>query len=93
MDKQKAKESIDKVFRDMSGAMTAGMAYLGTRTGLFRAMAGQGPMTLEQVVSASRLQPRYVDEWLKGMACAGYLDFSPAPIISSAACGRWCRRC
>jgi SAM-dependent methyltransferase len=77
MDKQKAKESIDKVFRDMSGAMTAGMAYLGTRTGLFRAMAGQGPMTLEQVVSASRLQPRYVDEWLKGMACAGYLDFSP----------------
>lgn len=77
MDKQKAKESIDKVFRDMSGAMTAGMAYLGTRTGLFRAMAGKGPMTPDQVVSASGLQPRYVEEWLKGMACAGYLDYSP----------------
>lgn len=75
MDKEKVKESIDKVFRDMSGAMSAGMAYLGTRTGLFRAMAGKGSMTLEQVVAASKLQPRYVEEWLKGMAAAGYLDY------------------
>ncbi|MGQ0651376.1 MAG: class I SAM-dependent methyltransferase [Betaproteobacteria bacterium] len=75
MDKEKVKQSIDKVFRDMSGAMTAGMAYLGTRTGLFRAMAGRGPVTLEQVVSASHLQPRYVEEWLKGMASAGYLEY------------------
>jgi hypothetical protein len=77
MDKERLKESIDKVFRDMSGAMSAGMAYLGTRTGLFRAMAGKGPMTLEQVASASHLQPRYVEEWLKGMAAAGYLAYSP----------------
>ena len=77
MDKEKARQSIDKVFRDMSGAMSAGMAYLGTRTGLFRAMAGKGPMRLEQVIAASHLQPRYVEEWLKGMACAGYLVFSP----------------
>ena len=75
MDKDKVKQSIDKVFRDMSGAMTAGMAYLGTRTGLFRAMAGRGPMSLEEVLSASHLQPRYVEEWLKGMAAAGYLEY------------------
>ena len=35
-------------------------------------------MSLEQVVEASGLQPRYVEEWLKGMACAGYLDYEPA---------------
>ena len=56
MDKEKTKQAIDKVFRDMAGAMSAGMAYVGTRTGLFRAMAGKGPMTLEQVVQASGLQ-------------------------------------
>jgi 2-polyprenyl-3-methyl-5-hydroxy-6-metoxy-1,4-benzoquinol methylase len=76
MDKQKTKQAIDKVFRDMAGAMSAGMAYLGTRTGLFRAMAGKGAMTVDDVVTATGLQRRYVDEWLKGMASAGYLDFA-----------------
>ena len=77
VDKDKTRQAIDRVFRDMAGAMSAGMALLGTRTGLFRAMAGKGAMTLEQVVQASGLQRRYVDEWLRGMASAGYLDYSP----------------
>jgi 2-polyprenyl-3-methyl-5-hydroxy-6-metoxy-1,4-benzoquinol methylase len=75
MDREKTRLAVEKVFRDMAGAMTAGMAYVGTRTGLFRAMAGKGPMTLEQVVGASHLQPRYVEEWLNGMTCAGYLEY------------------
>ena len=75
MDKQKTKEAVEKVFRDMAGAMAAGMALVGTRTGLFRAMAGKGPMKLDEVVRASGLQPRYVEEWLKGMASAGYVRF------------------
>jgi hypothetical protein len=78
MDKEKLKQAVDRVFRDMAGAMTAGMAYVGTRTGLFRAMQGKEPMKLEGVVSASGLQPRYVEEWLKGMASAGYIDYDPA---------------
>src|SRR5689334_19176284 len=78
VDKEKARQAIDQVFRDMAGAMTAGMALVGTRTGLFRAMAGKGPMTVDDVAGATRLARRYVEEWLKGMASAGYLDYSPA---------------
>jgi hypothetical protein len=44
VDKEKAKQALDRVFRDMAGAMSAGMAYVGVRTGLWRAMAGKGPM-------------------------------------------------
>jgi 2-polyprenyl-3-methyl-5-hydroxy-6-metoxy-1,4-benzoquinol methylase len=75
MDKERQKQAIDRVLRDMAGAMTAGLALVGTRTGLFRAMAGTGPMSLDDVVRASRLQRRYVEEWLKGMTSAGYLDY------------------
>lgn len=78
MDREKTKVALEKVFRDMAGAMSAGMAFLGTRTGLFRAMQGKGPMRLEEVVHASGLAARYVEEWLKGMAAAGYLDYDPA---------------
>ena len=78
MDKEKTKQAIDKVFRDMAGAMTAGMAFVGTRTGLFRAMAGKGALTVDDLARASQLERRYVEEWLKGMASAGYLEYDPA---------------
>jgi ubiquinone/menaquinone biosynthesis C-methylase UbiE len=77
MDRDKTRLVADALFRDMAGAMTAGMVYVGARTGLFRAMQGKGPMRLEEVVSAAGLQRRYVEEWLKGMASARYLEYDP----------------
>ena len=62
----------------MAGAMAAGMAFVGVKTGLWRAMQGKGPLSSSQVVSLSGLQPRYVEEWLKGMAAAGYLAYDPS---------------
>ena len=60
----------------MAGAMTAGMVYLGLQTGLFRTL--KEPMTAAALARASALEPRYVEEWLKGMTSAGYLDYDPA---------------
>jgi ubiquinone/menaquinone biosynthesis C-methylase UbiE len=77
VDREKTKLVAEQLFRDMAGAMTAGMVYVGTRTGLFRVMQGNGPMRAEEVVRASGLQARYVEEWLKGMASAGYLRYEP----------------
>ncbi len=77
MDKQRIKDFAGHVFRDMSGAMVAGLGYIGTTTGLFRAMADKGPMSAEEVIERSGLEARYVEEWLRGMVCAGYLDFDP----------------
>jgi SAM-dependent methyltransferase len=75
MEKNRVNAFAEKVFRDMGGAMAAGMGYLGVKTGLFRAMMNKGSMSVEDVVSASGLQSRYVEEWLKGMSCAGYLEY------------------
>jgi SAM-dependent methyltransferase len=75
MNKDKLKTFADKVYADMAGTMAIGMAYLGVKTGLFRAMSGKGPMALQDVIQASKLQPRYVEEWLKGMTSAGYLEY------------------
>ena len=78
MDREKTKLAVEQVFRDMAGAMTAGMAFVGTRTGLFRAMQGKGAMRLDDVVRASKLERRYVEEWLKGMVSAGYIEYDAA---------------
>ena len=78
MDKEKVKVFADRVFADMAGAMTAGMGYVGVKVGLFRAMAAKGPLRAEDVVRELGLTPRYVEEWLKGMTCAKYLDYDAA---------------
>jgi hypothetical protein len=78
MDRERVKSFADRVFADMAGTMTAGMGYVGVKTGLFRAMAGKGPMRIEDVVRESGLTARYVEEWLKGMTCAKYLDYDAA---------------
>src|SRR5687767_10135221 len=62
----------------MAGAMAAGMIYVGVKTGLFQVLATGKAMTTSEVVKASKLQPRYVEEWLKGMVAAGYLAYDPA---------------
>ncbi len=75
MNKDKVKTFADKVYGDMAGAMAVGMAYVGVKTGLYRAMQGRGPMQASEVVDATGLQARYVEEWLKGMTAAGYLEY------------------
>lgn len=78
MNKDQVKAFADKVYGDMAGAMAVGMAYVGVKTGLFRAMEGKGHLSTDEVVQASGLHPRYVEEWLKGMAAAGYLHYDSA---------------
>src|SRR5262245_26226158 len=77
MNKDQVKAFVDKVYVDMAGAMTVGMAYVGVKTGLFRTMAGKGHLHVDEVVQTSGLHSRYVEEWLKGMAAAGYLHYNP----------------
>lgn len=73
MERDEIKRFTGRIFRDMAGAMAAGLAYVGTRTGLFRAMADKPPMRLDEVVRTTGLQSRYVEEWLNAMVCAGYI--------------------
>lgn len=75
MNKDQVKAFADKVYGDMAGAMAVGMAYVGVKTGLFRAMAGKGPMRAEEVIQTTSLHRRYVEEWLNGMTAAGYLNY------------------
>jgi hypothetical protein len=77
MEQERVKGFADKVFGDMAGAMTAGLGFVGVKSGLFRAMAGKGFLTPVELAGTTKLQSRYVEEWLKAMVCAGYLEYEP----------------
>jgi SAM-dependent methyltransferase len=66
-----------RLFGDMSGALTGLAAYLGDRLGFFRALAELGPVTAADFAKRRGTCPEMTAEWLKVMTCAGYLDHEP----------------
>lgn len=70
------------LFSQLSGAVTAGMIYLGDRLGLFTALADAGePLTTHQLADRLELDERWVREWAYNQAAAKFLtvDNADAP--------------
>jgi SAM-dependent methyltransferase len=49
--------------------------YLGDKLGLYRAMAGAGPLTSAEVAERTGTHERYVREWLNNQAAGGILEY------------------
>lgn len=73
MDKARSQAFMMKVVGDLAAATTVSLVHIGLRVGLFRALAGAGPQTTAQLEARTGIDPRYLEAWLAGMACAGYL--------------------
>ena len=73
----KVQEMAGKVMHDVAGAVSLMMAYLGDQAGVFAAMDGEAPMTLDQLAAKTGLEPKYLREWLGSVSAAGYIDFDP----------------
>jgi SAM-dependent methyltransferase len=54
------------------------MIDIGQRLGLYKAMAGRGPLTSQEVARIAGCAERYVREWLNGQAAGGYVDYHAA---------------
>jgi 2-polyprenyl-3-methyl-5-hydroxy-6-metoxy-1,4-benzoquinol methylase len=63
-----------RVWNFKQGEVVSLMIHLGDRLGLYRAMAGAGPMTAAGLAAATGLQERWLLEWLRGQAAAGLLS-------------------
>ena len=50
---------------------------LGDRLGLFKAIAGAGPVTVEELTRKTGLHARYVRAWLETMVAAEYIEYQP----------------
>ncbi|SDM29711.1 Methyltransferase domain-containing protein [Modicisalibacter muralis] len=50
---------------------------IGHRTGLYENLAGQPPLTSDEIAERSGLDERYVREWLGGMVVGGIIEIDP----------------
>lgn len=77
MNMDKVHEMAFRVIGDTGGAFTMALGYVGDRLGLFKAMAGAGPMKSSDLATKTKLNERYVREWLRAMTAAEYIDYDP----------------
>lgn len=75
VDEGRLQELAGKVVGDIAGAMGVFMAYIGDQSGAYRAMREAGPMTVEELSAKTRLNPKYLHQWLGSNAAAGYVTY------------------
>jgi SAM-dependent methyltransferase len=78
IDQDKLHEFMGKVLNDFGAALSATLAYIGQKLGLYQAMAGAGWMTPTELAEKTGTHERYVREWLVNQAASGYVTYNPA---------------
>jgi SAM-dependent methyltransferase len=78
MDETKLNELVGKAVNELSVAESAPLMYLGDKLGLYRAMAGAGPLTSQELADKTETYERYVREWLNNQVAGGVVDYHPS---------------
>ncbi len=74
-DKKLKRFVMEKMLPETAAAMSVLMAIIGDKVGLFKAMAGAGPITSEALADKTGTSERYVREWLSALAAAEWVDY------------------
>jgi 2-polyprenyl-3-methyl-5-hydroxy-6-metoxy-1,4-benzoquinol methylase len=61
---------------DLGATAAAGSVVIGDRLGLYRALA-ERPQSPAELADRTGTAPRYVEEWLRGQAAGGYVQYHP----------------
>jgi SAM-dependent methyltransferase len=75
LNEAKLHEFVMKAVGEMGAAMNAALILIGDKLGLYKAMAGAGPMTSAELAAKTKTTERYVREWLSAQAAGGFVTY------------------
>jgi 2-polyprenyl-3-methyl-5-hydroxy-6-metoxy-1,4-benzoquinol methylase len=75
IDNAKLDELLGRALNDLSAGYGGVMVSIGHRLGLYKAMAGAGPLTSHELAARARCAERYVREWLGSQVTGGYVAY------------------
>jgi type II secretory pathway pseudopilin PulG len=78
IDEVRLEAFVGEAVTDMGAAISGLLLHIGDRLGLYRAMAGAGPVTPAELAARTGTAERYVREWLGNQAAGGYVTYDPA---------------
>lgn len=77
LNEQRLQDFAEQVLGDIAVTTSSLMVVLGHKLGLYKAMAGSGPISSGELATRSGCSERYVREWLNSQAAAHYIDYHP----------------
>src|SRR5690606_10970817 len=77
VNQQKLNMLVERLFGDLSAGYGGVMVSIGDKLGLYKAMAGAGPLSSQEVARRAGCAERYVREWLNSQVAGGYIDYHP----------------
>ena len=77
IDEGKLEAFMGQAVTDMGAVISAPLFVIGEKLGLYKAMAGAGPLSSEQVAERAGVAERSVREWLGNQAAGGYVTYDP----------------
>lgn len=77
IDSQKLDAFVGRVVDDLGASISGLLLHIGDKLGLYKAMAGAGPLTSQQLAEKTGTTERYVREWLCNQAASGYITYDP----------------
>lgn len=75
-DPEKLNAFLGKLVGDLGACTGAALILLGDRLGIYKAMADGKAVTPEELAATTKLNARYLREWLSAQAAAGYVDYN-----------------
>jgi SAM-dependent methyltransferase len=75
IDQAKLESFVMRTIGDISAAYGGVMVSLGNKLGLYKALAGAGPISSRELARRTGCAERYVNEWLNSQAAGGYVDY------------------
>lgn len=76
IDMEVVEAKANAAFGYLAGAVVSTMIWLGDELGLYRAMAGAGPLTSDELAGRTGLKERWLREWLGSQAAAGLIEYA-----------------
>jgi SAM-dependent methyltransferase len=77
LDMEKLEQFVFRAVDEVGATLNAALVVMGDRLGLYRALAGAGPLTPAELASSTGTAERYVREWLNQQAAGGYVTYDP----------------
>src|SRR5439155_17132092 len=78
IDEAKLEAVMGKVVTELGAGLGFPLHRLGDQLGIWKAMAGAGPLTVSEVAERSGCHERYIKEWLAAESAGGYIDYDAA---------------
>ena len=75
VDQAKLEKFMGQALGELGAGMNAALVIIGDKLGLYKAMAGAGPMTSAELAQKTGTTERYVREWLCAQAAGGFVTY------------------